>query len=61
MPTTLWSGNYSMELGGSRDDDNYPMTTNVTVITGNDAAVSIFQVPLWRIGLCAILLCAERV
>ena len=46
MPSDYFAGNYSLESGGARDADNYPLTQNVTVVTGTNNTMSVFQVCL---------------
>ena len=44
VPASLFQGPYSLESAGDRDADNYPITQNVTVTTGNFSAISLIQV-----------------
>ena len=44
VPASLFQGIYSLESAGDRDADNYPLTQNITVATGNFSAVSVIQV-----------------
>ena len=59
VPPGFFAGNYTLESAGTRDMDNYPLTQNVTVVTGNDASVSIFQVSshLHLLQVHAVLRC----
>ena len=46
VPRSLFEGVYSLESAGERDLDNYPLTQNITVATGNFSAVSVIQVTM---------------